>query len=62
MVALVLGILPCLPGFVANVAPGFHDSIPDAFVRMYDHAWFISFGVSFGEYPALMWACPAREV
>lgn len=41
MVALVVGIVPVVPGFLNKV--GFVTSIPDYFVVIYNNAWFISF-------------------
>ncbi|MFO0840584.1 MAG: NCS1 family nucleobase:cation symporter-1 [Phycisphaerae bacterium] len=45
VVALLLGIAPCVPGFLAQV--GLLTLPPDSmWLRMYDYAWFISFGVA----------------
>ncbi|XP_057427518.1 purine-uracil permease NCS1-like [Lotus japonicus] len=41
IVALVVGILPVVPGFLQNV--GMATSVPNAFVVIYNNAWFISF-------------------
>jgi len=41
IVALVVGILPVVPGFLQKV--GIVTSIPNAFVVVYNNAWFISF-------------------
>ncbi|KAF8397773.1 hypothetical protein HHK36_016695 [Tetracentron sinense] len=41
MVALVIGILPVIPGFLQKV--GILTSIPDSFVGIYNNAWFFSF-------------------
>ncbi|GMI96614.1 nucleobase cation symporter 1, plastidic nucleobase transporter [Hibiscus trionum] len=41
MVALVIGILPVIPGFLQKVA--IRSSVPDAFVVIYNNAWFFSF-------------------
>ncbi|GLT89869.1 hypothetical protein SLE2022_078310 [Rubroshorea leprosula] len=41
MAALVIGILPVVPGFLQNV--GVLSSVPDAFVVIYNNAWFFSF-------------------
>jgi NCS1 family nucleobase:cation symporter-1 len=51
LVALVAGIAPCVPGFLAavdlaQVAPGW--------TELYHYAWFVSFGISFVAYAALM--------
>jgi NCS1 family nucleobase:cation symporter-1 len=52
LVALVAGIAPCVPGFLAqaNVVDGV-----SAFWReLYGYAWFVSFGVAFGVYALAM--------
>ena len=48
VVALVLGIIPNLPGFL-KVA-GAIDSVPAIFETIYTYAWFIGFFVSGGLY------------
>ncbi|HKQ48802.1 MAG TPA: NCS1 family nucleobase:cation symporter-1 [Phycisphaerae bacterium] len=52
LIALVLGIAPCVPGFIGTVAPSI--KVPDFWIQMYHYAWFISFGISFLVYAALM--------
>ena len=51
MMALALGMAPCLPGFLAAV--GALD-VPEIWSRLYDYAWFISFGVAFVSHAVLM--------
>jgi len=51
LIALVLGILPCLPGFIAIVS---NVKTDDLWLRLYDYAWFVSFGTSFVVYILLM--------
>ncbi|PIA54904.1 hypothetical protein AQUCO_00901069v1 [Aquilegia coerulea] len=41
MTALVIGILPVIPGFLQKV--GILTSVPNAFTVVYNNAWFISF-------------------
>lgn len=41
MVALVIGILPVIPGFLQKV--GAVGKIPDVYVTIYNNAWFFSF-------------------
>lgn len=48
--ALVLGILPCVPGFLDVIQ--FAPSSP-FFKQLYSYAWFVSFAVSFGAYLGL---------
>src|SRR3954462_4611762 len=51
LVALVAGILPCAPGFLATVKVV--DSGP-FWTDLYNYAWFVSFGLSFIVYTAGM--------
>src|SRR5262249_30291361 len=51
LVALVVGMAPCLPGAAAAVGLV---KVPELLVRLYEYAWFVSFGVSFVTYLALM--------
>ncbi len=47
--ALVVGIAPCVPGFVGTVVPGAH--VGEVWMSIYHYAWFISFvaaGVVYG--------------
>lgn len=50
IVALVLGVLPCVPGFLATV--GWATASP-AWISLYHYAWFLSFGISGLAYFAL---------
>jgi NCS1 family nucleobase:cation symporter-1 len=54
MVALLLGIAPCVPGFLATVSSTLAAYIPPIWTELYHYAWFISFGVSFVAYVTLM--------
>jgi NCS1 family nucleobase:cation symporter-1 len=51
--ALIAGIAPCVPGFLAAV-----DLIEAAefWTQLYHYTWFLSFGVSFVVYLVLMWS------
>jgi NCS1 family nucleobase:cation symporter-1 len=51
VVALVCAVLPCAPGFIDQLHPGI---FPAAFDRMYDYAWFLTFGLAFAIYLVLM--------
>lgn len=51
LVALTAGILICLPGFLGFVKLA---EVPAFWIDLYDYAWFISFGVAFALYGALM--------
>lgn len=52
LIALAAGILPCVPGFLGTVLTGV--KVAPRWIRMYDYAWFISFGVAFAVYTVLM--------
>jgi NCS1 family nucleobase:cation symporter-1 len=58
LVALIAGIAPCVPGFLATVAAV---PVPPVWTELYHYAWFLSFGVSFAVYAALMWRSPALK-
>jgi len=53
--ALVLAVLPVVPGFLRAVTtPGGAVGDPTFFDRLYSYAWFVTFGLSFVAYLALM--------
>ena len=52
IVALVLAVLPNIPGFL--VAAGFLDSAPAIFTSLYTYAWFVGFFLAAVIYLALM--------
>ena len=43
LVALVVGIAPCVPGFLGTVKVA---TVPQVWTDLYNYAWFLSFGVS----------------
>jgi NCS1 family nucleobase:cation symporter-1 len=47
MVALVLAILPNLPGFLAQIIPSMNESVPNFFKQLYHYAWFVGFILAF---------------
>lgn len=47
IVALLLGIAPCVPGFLHSIKL---IEIPEFWERLYSYAWFVSFAVAFGVY------------
>jgi nucleobase:cation symporter-1, NCS1 family len=58
LVSLLAGVAPCVPGFLSKVGvPG----IAPFWEQLYGYSWFVSFGVSFVVYLALMWGSPARK-
>jgi NCS1 family nucleobase:cation symporter-1 len=55
IVALVVSILPVIPGFIRAVTtPGGHLAHPNLFDRIYEYAWFVTFILSFAIYWLLM--------
>lgn len=44
VIALTLGIAPCIPGFIGTVTS---IKVPQIWLDLYHYAWFISFGISF---------------
>ncbi|HEX4351208.1 MAG TPA: NCS1 family nucleobase:cation symporter-1 [Verrucomicrobiae bacterium] len=47
LLALAIGILPSLPGFLVNVKWLSADSVPPFLAHLYNYAWFIGFAVAF---------------
>ena len=45
--ALVLAVLPCLPGFLATVGAVSRDSVPTFLLTIYNLAWFVGFFTAF---------------
>ena len=60
MFGLAVGILPCVPGFLATA--GFIDAelVPQFFKSLYTYAWFVSFGLAGTFYYALTMAMRGR--
>jgi len=54
VVSLLLGILPNIPGFLANIHAIDADAFPAWIVQFYSYAWFVGFFVSGGCYALLM--------
>jgi nucleobase:cation symporter-1, NCS1 family len=50
LVALVVGVLPSLPGFLVQVKVINADAVPLALAHLYHYAWFVGFVVAFGVY------------
>src|SRR6266404_954004 len=51
--ALIVAVLPNLPGFLVTVKLVDAASVPPFFVRLYDYAWFVGFAIAFVVYLAL---------
>lgn len=54
VIALILGILPNVPGFLTTVGLVCQDCVPAWISDLYNYAWFVGFGVSFFVYYILM--------
>ena len=52
LLALVLGALPSLPGFLVNIKALSAESISPSLAHLYNYAWFIGFAVAFAVYLA----------
>jgi NCS1 family nucleobase:cation symporter-1 len=55
IVALLVAVLPSLPGFLATVKIVDPASVSPFFIRLYDYAWFAGFTIAFVVYLALRW-------
>ncbi len=60
IIALVLGVLPNLPGFLK--AAGFVESVPGVFGVIYTYAWFVGLGLAGGVYFLLMKGRPTSAL
>ena len=58
IVALAVGVAPCVPGFLAAVGAC---KVSAVWTEVYHHAWFLSFGASFAVYAVLMWGRPGTN-
>jgi NCS1 family nucleobase:cation symporter-1 len=54
VLALVLGILPNVPGFLVEIGMSSKESFPASIIGLYHYAWFISFGIAALSYYLLM--------
>jgi len=45
--ALVLGVLPCIPGFLGTIKAVDPLLVGSFLMRVYDYAWFVGFTVAF---------------
>ena len=52
LLALVLGVVPNIPGFFK--AAGFVADVPDVFETVYTYAWFVGLAIAAGVYWAAM--------
>ncbi len=58
IIALVCGILPSLPGFLATIGAIPKDSVPAFLLSLYSYAWFAGFGIAFVVYLILRKLAP----
>jgi NCS1 family nucleobase:cation symporter-1 len=62
VMALVLAVLPVVPGFLhAATTPGGNVATPTFLDHLYQYAWFVTFGLSFVIYLALMRSRASRR-
>jgi NCS1 family nucleobase:cation symporter-1 len=61
LLALVIGALPSLPGFLVNVKWVSADSVPALLAQLYNYAWFVGFAVAFIVYIAGRKLAPAPQ-
>jgi NCS1 family nucleobase:cation symporter-1 len=59
LIALVMAILPNLPGFLVTVKVIEAANVPQFFVSLYSYAWFVGFGIAFVVYIILRRLTPA---
>jgi NCS1 family nucleobase:cation symporter-1 len=52
--ALVMGIVPNIPGFLGTVYPKWVPAVGPFLMKLYDYAWFIGFAVAFLAYGGFM--------
>lgn len=52
LIALGVGALPSVPGFLVNVKVLSSESVPPFLAHLYNYAWFVGFGVAFVVYLA----------
>jgi nucleobase:cation symporter-1, NCS1 family len=58
IVALIVGVLPSLPGFLATVKLIDGTRLPAGLLSLYNYAWFVGFGVAFFVYLILRRLAP----
>lgn len=58
ILALVLGVLPSLPGFLVTVKLLSPEGLPALLLDLYHYAWFVGFGVAFAAYLILRKLAP----
>jgi NCS1 family nucleobase:cation symporter-1 len=61
MLALIVGILPNVPGFLTAIKVLEQNTVWPALVQVYNYAWFVGFLVSGGVYLLLMRGAPVSQ-
>jgi len=61
MVALIVGIVPNVPGFLAQAFPARFGGVPAFWSGLYAYAWFLGFGLAAIVYLAMMRGKVVRE-
>ena len=54
LVALLAGVLPCVPGFLSQAFPAHYTDVAPLWKSLYAYAWFLGFGVAGSVYLILM--------
>jgi NCS1 family nucleobase:cation symporter-1 len=60
LIALVIAVLPNIPGFLATVKLLNKNAVPHFFVALYDYAWFVGFAIAFVVYLFLRRIFPSK--
>lgn len=60
LAALLLGVLPSLPGFLVHVHALDKAAVSPVFLALYNYAWFVGFGIAFVLYAVLRRLAPTR--
>ncbi|HYM80438.1 MAG TPA: NCS1 family nucleobase:cation symporter-1 [Candidatus Limnocylindria bacterium] len=61
LVAFVLGVAPCVPGFLAQAFPTSFGDVPSFWKGLYSYAWFLGFAVAAVAYLGLTMAKPGPD-
>jgi NCS1 family nucleobase:cation symporter-1 len=61
LVALVLSILPNLPGFLNAALPASVPHVAPVFVTLYTYSWFVGLAIAAIVYAAMMWRAPQSD-
>jgi NCS1 family nucleobase:cation symporter-1 len=61
LVAFVIGVVPCVPGFLAQAFPASYGGVPSFWKGLYSYAWFLGFAVAGVAYLAFMSGARSRD-